>query len=289
MEAGRVAALRGHKVVLCEKSNRLGGTLFFASLVYEPNGRLIDYLEEQVRSLPIDLRLNQEVTPQLVKAISPDVVLVAIGARRQTPAIRGADRPSVLSGDDLRGLITGDESGTAAEKLGLPQRAMVGLGNMLGISDSASLLRKLSRRWMPVGKRVVIIGGGLVGIELAEFLSDRDRTVTVLERGQKLAVEMALPRRWRALYELREGGVTMLTAVRVEEITDGAVVYLTADEERQSTPADSVIIASGAIANHELAEELAGAVSKLHVLGDCGGIGYIEGALMDAARVARMI
>jgi 2,4-dienoyl-CoA reductase-like NADH-dependent reductase (Old Yellow Enzyme family)/ribulose 1,5-bisphosphate synthetase/thiazole synthase len=289
MEAARVAALRGHKVILCEKSNRLGGTLFFASLVYEPNGRLIDYLEEQVRSLPIDVRLNQEVTPQLVKALAPDVVLVAIGARRQAPAIRGADRPSVLSGDDLRGLVTGDETGTAAEKLALPQRAMLGLGSVLGISDSASLLRKLSRRWMPVGKRVVIIGGGLVGIELADFLSERGRTVTVLERGQKLGVEMALPRRWRNLYELRERNVTMLTGVRVEEITDSAVVYMMADDTRHSAPTDSVIIASGAIANHELGEALAGVVSKVHVLGDCGGIGYIEGALMDAARVARMI
>ena len=100
---------------------------------------------------------------------------------------------------------------------------------------------------------------------------------------------MALPRRWRNLYELRERGVTMLTGVRVEEITDSAVVYMMADDARHSAPADSVIIASGAIANHELAEELAGVVPKIHVLGDCGGIGYIEGALMDAARVARMI
>jgi 2,4-dienoyl-CoA reductase-like NADH-dependent reductase (Old Yellow Enzyme family) len=289
MEAARVAALRGHQVILCEKSNRLGGTLFFASLVYEPNGRLIDYLEAQIRSLPIDLRLNQEVTPQLVKVLAPDIVLVAIGARRQVPAIRGADLPHVFSGDDLRGLITGGEGGTAAEKLAFPQRAMVGLGSMLGISDSASLLRKLSRRWMPVGKRVVIIGGRLVGIELAEFLSERGRTVTVLARNQKLGVELSLPRRWRILYELRERGVTMLTSVRVEEISENAVFYTMGDDVRHSAPADSVIIASGAIANHELAEELASVVPKVHVLGDCGGIGYIEGALMDAARVARMI
>lgn len=288
MEAARVAALRGHQVILCEKTARLGGTLFFASLVYEPNGRLMESLEEELRALPVDIRLTHEVTPEVVAGIAPDVVLVAVGAKRQAPAIRGADRSNVLSGDDLRGLITGDET-AAAEKLGLRQRAMLGLGNMLGISDSASLLRKLSHRWMPVGKRVVIIGGGLVGIELAEFFSERNREVTVLERGPKVATEMALPRRWRVLHELRARRVTMRTSVRVDEITETGVVYTPADGKRQTAPADTIVIATGATGNPDLAESLAGLAPKIHVLGDCGGVGYIEGALMDAARVARMI
>lgn len=289
MEAARVAVLRGHKVTLCEKSDRLGGALFFASLVYEPNGRLVDYLEEQVRALPMEIRLNQDVDAGLVRSLAPEVVLVAVGARRQAPAIRGVDRPNVLSGSDLRALITGDGSAAEADKLTLRQKAMVGLGNMLGTSDTASLLRKLSHRWMPVGKKVAIIGGGLVGVELAEFLAERRREVTVLERGQNLAAEMALPRRWRALHELRERSVTLLTGVRIDEITDQGVAYTSAHGERKTVAADSVILASGAIANYELTDELARVAPKVHALGDCGGIGYIEGAIMDAARVARMI
>jgi 2,4-dienoyl-CoA reductase-like NADH-dependent reductase (Old Yellow Enzyme family) len=56
MEAARVAALRGHRVTLAERSDRLGGTLFFAALAYPENGKLLDYLVEQVKQLPIDVR-----------------------------------------------------------------------------------------------------------------------------------------------------------------------------------------------------------------------------------------
>jgi 2,4-dienoyl-CoA reductase (NADPH2) len=289
MEAARVAALRGHRVILCEKSDHLGGAAFFASLVYEPTGRLIEYLEEQLRALPVDMRLNQAVTPELVRSIAPDVVLVAVGSKRPTPPIRGANRPNVMGAEDLRGIVTGNGGSAVGAKPAFGPKAMVGLGGVLGDADQASLLRKLSRRWMPVGTRVVIVGSGLAGIGLAGFLSARDRNVTVLERGQKLAVEMALPRRWRTLHELRKRGITMLTGVWVDEITDAGVVYVRPDGEKHVAPADSVILASGATANNDLADALALAGPRVHVLGDCGGIGHIEGALMDAARLARMI
>ncbi len=288
MEAARVAALRGHQVTLCEKSERLGGTAFFSSLVYEENGKLVEYLETQVRRLPIDLRLRQEVTRALVRELRPDVILVAVGARREVPEIRGADRANVLSGDDLRSLMTGSDKSVALEKLSLAQRAMLKMGSLMRVSDRVALTRELTRHWMPLGKRVAIIGGGLVGVELAAFLSERGREVTVLEEGNNLAVEMALPRRWRVLYTLREHGVRLLTEVRVEAVTDAGVVY-SHGGERQTVAADSVILAAGVTENRSLAETLAGLGLEVHLLGDCRRVGYIEGALMDAARVARAI
>jgi NADH dehydrogenase FAD-containing subunit len=128
-----------------------------------------------------------------------------------------------------------------------------------------------------------------VGVELAEFVCERGREVCVLEEGDTLAVEMALPRRWRALHGLREHGVTLLTGVRVDEITDRGVVYTTKDGARSSLPIDTVILASGAGENRQLADALQGLGPEVHLLGDCRGVGYIEGAIMDAARVARAI
>jgi 2,4-dienoyl-CoA reductase-like NADH-dependent reductase (Old Yellow Enzyme family) len=288
MEAARVAALRGHQVTLCEKSERLGGTAVFSSLVYEANGRLIEYLEAQVQALPIDVRLQCEVTPALARQLRPDVVLVAVGARRAAPPIPGVDRANVLSGDDLRSLMTGSDANVAAEKLSLRQRAMLKMGNLLGVADRIALARELTRHWMPLGKRVVVIGGGLVGVELAEFLSERGRAVTVLEASQGLATEMALPRRWRALYTIREHGVQLLTGAVVEEITDAGVVY-SQHGERQVAPADHVIIATGVVENRGLAEALGNLGPEVHLLGDCKGVGYIEGAILDAARIARAI
>jgi pyruvate/2-oxoglutarate dehydrogenase complex dihydrolipoamide dehydrogenase (E3) component len=141
---------------------------------------------------------------------------------------------------------------------------------------------------MPIGTRVAILGGGLVGIELAEFLTERDRTVTVLEAEQALAPEMALPRRWRALYELREHGVALLTGVQVEAITDDGVVY-TQFGERKTLPVDAVIVASGTRENHALADSLAGCGADVQLIGDCKEVGYLTGAILSAAQVARAI
>ena len=288
MEAARVAALRGHAVTLCERSERLGGTALFSSLVYEANGKLVEYLETQIRALPIDVQLGTEVTPALVQQLQPEVILVAVGARRAAPPIPGVDRANVLSGDDLRSLITGSDASVAAEKLSLRQRAMLKMGSLLGVTDRIALTRELTRHWMPLGKRVAILGGGLVGVELAEFLSERGREVTVIEESQTLATEMALPRRWRALYTLREHGVRLLTGASVEEITEAGVVY-GQHGERQSAPADHVIIATGVVENRGLAAALGELGPEVHLLGDCKGVGYIEGAIMDAAQIARTI
>jgi 2,4-dienoyl-CoA reductase-like NADH-dependent reductase (Old Yellow Enzyme family) len=289
MEAARVAALRGHRVTLCEKRDRLGGTLLFSSLVYEANGRLAEWLEAQVRGLPIELQLGREVTPELVKELAPDVVLVAVGARREPPAIPGVDRSNVLGGDDLRSLMTGDDGSAAARKLSLGQRAVLGVGSLLGVSERIGLARELTRRWMPLGKRVAVVGGGLVGIELAEFLVERGREVTVLEESKSFAAEMSPPRRWRALHGLREHGVRLLSQVQVQGIEDRGVVFSSGEGENRVLEIDSVILATGVLENTQLAEALAALGGEVRQLGDCSGVGYIQGAMLDAARAARAI
>ena len=137
-------------------------------------------------------------------------------------------------------------------------------------------------------KRVIIIGGGLVGIELAEFLQERGREVTVLEAGSIFGKEMALPRRWRSLYELRRHDVALIGNARVEAVTDDGVVYETGGERRTSA-ADSVIVAVGTRENRALAESLDGLGAEVYLIGDCERVGYLEGAIHDAARVARAI
>ncbi|MGO1502649.1 MAG: FAD-dependent oxidoreductase, partial [Marinobacter sp.] len=200
MEAARIASLRGHKVTLIERSNRLGGTLFFAALAYPENGPLLDNLVAQVKELPIEVRFNTEATPELLSSLNADHVFVATGARRDAPDISGADQKHVWSGDELRRLMTGDRADEIAKaKLSLTQRTMMKAGSLSGATNSRDALQGLSKLWMPLGKHVVIVGGGLVGLELAEFLIERGRTVTVLEPGVSLGSELAIVRRWRVL------------------------------------------------------------------------------------------
>ena len=195
METARVAALRGHRVTLCERRARLGGTLGFSSLVYPENGRLARWLETQIRKLPIELRLGTAVDADFARRFAPDAVVVAVGAARTPSAIPGADRPNVFDGDDLRALLAGESGAASAHELAWPQRVLLGAGRALGLSQHFGLARSLSRVWMPLGRRVAIVGGGLVGIELAEFLLERGREVSVLEASGNLAVHLRVARR----------------------------------------------------------------------------------------------
>jgi 2,4-dienoyl-CoA reductase-like NADH-dependent reductase (Old Yellow Enzyme family)/NADPH-dependent 2,4-dienoyl-CoA reductase/sulfur reductase-like enzyme len=288
LEAARVAALRGHDVTLCEKADRLGGTLHFASLVCAENGVLARWLETQVRKLPVEVRLGCEVTPGLVAELAPDVVLLAVGARRTAPPIEGVDRPNVWSGDDLRSLLLGGADAAVLGKLTLAQRLVLRAGDLLDAGARPALTRELSRRWMPLGRRVAIVGGGLVGIELAEFLGERGREVSVFEASGTFAVQMAPPRRWRALHRLRELGVALHRNARVDAVDDAGVRFVDGDE-RRTAAADSVILAAGTRTDRRLADAIAGLVAEVHAIGDCEAIGYIAGAIEAGARVARTI
>src|SRR3546814_12912846 len=88
------------------------------SLAYEPNERLLDWLKRQVGQSRIDVRLGTLATPESIAALSPEMVIVATGAIRAAPSIPGADLDTVFSGDDLRRLMLGGDSGAASRHTG---------------------------------------------------------------------------------------------------------------------------------------------------------------------------
>lgn len=280
MEAARVARLRGHRVTLLERGSRLGGTLFFAGLAYAENGQLLDYLAHQMQTLNVDVRLKTEATPELIQKLAADSVIVATGAERSAPAIPGADSKHVWSGDELRRLMTDDRAEEiASRKLSLVQRTMMKAGSLVGVTDSSDAIQNLSRLWMPLGDRVAIIGGGLVGLELAEFLVDRGRQVVVLEEGPNLGRELAIVRRWNVLQNLTEHGVKLISKVRIDAIAGKVVRYSDAEGNAQEVAADSVVLAVGARPDNRLAKELESCGLPITNIGDGEQLGYIEGAM----------
>jgi 2,4-dienoyl-CoA reductase-like NADH-dependent reductase (Old Yellow Enzyme family)/thioredoxin reductase len=288
MEAARVAALRGHKVTLYEKGSRLGGALVFASMACESNEDFLRYLISQIKKLGVEIKLGAEVTTQLIDEVKPDAVIVANGGILTSPDIPGKDRPNVLTGSDFRKMLANNLKGEGAGMLSWWQRlaaqvASPVLPSILTIPN----IRKLSRIWLPVGKRVVIVGGDIAGVELAEFLADRGREVTVIEEAD-FAVEMAIARRWNVMHHLREMGVTLIKGVRYGEITDEGVRYST-KKGNVVVPADTVVITGGVAANTALYEAIKAKVPQTFIVGDCRELRLIHGSVEDGYLAALAI
>jgi len=276
MESARLLAMQGHDVEIWEKDKDIGGTVRVAALAYEPNGRLINYLKNSLDELNVRIKLRTLATSQSVQDFNPDHVIVAVGANRNAPSIKGKNNRNVFDGEELRGLLFGSDA-QAIKKLSLIQQLILKVGRATQLLRNISALRFLSKIWMPIAKNIVVIGGDLVGLELAEFLVERGRTVKVLEPSGSLGPNLSIVRRSRVVHMLKEHNVDLLTNVTIKEI-DGQEVVFDHEESQKSLQADQVIIALGADTNSGLSDELTNLNIPLTSIGDCTSVGYIHGA-----------
>ena len=270
MEAAIVAAARGHQVTLYEKESALGGSMPLAALIkgteIENLPALVSYYETQLHKRAVNIRLGEEFTPALARSLKPEVVVVATGGQRVTPHIPGIDHKIVLGGEVL--------ARKAAPFLGL-----------LG----AKLLGWATRFWLPVGNRVVIMGGQLHGCQLAAFMVKRGRRVTIVESSDQLGDGISIVLKNRLLGWLRKKGTIILTGVEFKEITDAGLVIRTPEGETATIAADSIITALPPASNPQLARDLQGLVPEIHAIGDCTESRLILQAIADGARVGHAI
>jgi len=249
MEAARVSALRGHKVALWEKGERLGGNLIPAAVpdFKQEYGRLIAYLATQMDKLDITVEMGKEATAEAIQAEGPDVVFVATGATPIIPDIPGIDS---------------DRVGTATDIL---------LGKK------------------PVGDSAVMIGGGIVGCETALYLAQQGKQITIVEIMSSVARDMFFANRTHVLELLAEANVKILTETSVAEITDDGVVIADKEYKRSQHPCDTVVIALGLEPNTGLEEELKDKVSEVYAVGDCVGPRKVIDAVWEGFRLARLV
>ena len=282
MESARLLAMQGHDVEIWEKDKDIGGTVRVAALAYEPNGRLIKYLKNSLDELNVTIKLRTLATSKSVQDFNPDHVIVAVGANRNAPSIKGKNNRNVFDGEELRGLLFGSDT-QAIKKLSIIQQLILKVGRATQLLRNISALRFLSKIWMPIAKNIVVIGGDLVGLELAEFLVERGRAVKVLEPSGSLGPNLSIVRRSRVVHMLKEHKVDLLTNVKIKEI-DGQEVIFDHEDAQKSLQADQVIIALGADTNSELSDELTNLNMQLTSIGDCTSVGYIHGAIADARK-----
>ncbi|HTY30048.1 NAD(P)/FAD-dependent oxidoreductase [Mycobacterium sp.] len=266
LEAARVAAERGHRVTLFEGSGELGGSLRWAAVLHPENQPFLHYLRNEIRLSTAIVRVGQRVSADDIVRAAPDAVVVATGGHVAVPAIPGADLPHVHTGPGLRELFAGWR-----QRLVRP-----------------AAVRLASRAWMPIGRRVVIVGGDLVALELAEFLASRGRQVSILESGKDIAPEVGNKRKTEHMDRLDRLGVTVHVRATVERITERDVVFTPAGGTARPLAADSVVIAGTVQPDTSLFDDLVAAMpgAEVHAAGDCSGLGLIRKATEEGARAA---
>lgn len=248
MEAARVAAMRGHEVTIWDKGESLGGQLLVAS---------VPPYKGELTSLTNYLKTQIEklgVKVELGKEGFPDQVKatqsdVVIMATGSTPA------NLALAGCER--------------------------GNLVQARDVLSGKAE-------AGPTAVVIGGGIVGCETAEFLAKKGITVTVVEMLDQLAGEMIGVHRQYLLDRLTRLGVTTITGARVQGFTNRGPLISRLEGE-QVLEAETVVLAVGARPNLELYGQILGQVPTVCLVGDCIEPGGIMEAITKGYDVGREI
>jgi 2,4-dienoyl-CoA reductase-like NADH-dependent reductase (Old Yellow Enzyme family)/NADPH-dependent 2,4-dienoyl-CoA reductase/sulfur reductase-like enzyme len=230
MQAALTAAERGHEVILCEKSDRLGGILNCEANVSFKK-KLDHYLKKQallVSRAPIEVRLNTEVTKELAEEIKPDVIICAVGARPIVP-----DIPGITGGSRVAGAVDVYKNPALA------------------------------------GEHVAILGGGLVGVELAVHLTELKRDVTIIEIMDHLNYAGARHQGFALDMKIKELGIKVYTGAKAVLVSDKGVMCNLPGNERRLIEADTVIYAVGLRPEWEKADELRGCAPEFYQIGDC--------------------
>ena len=271
LEAARVAALRGHKVILYDRLTKLGGMLPIAALVkgteLEDLPAMIKYFRRQLEKLGVNISLGKQVGSSIIEKIKPDAVIIAGGGKPALLDIPGIDRTNVVSSAELH------------RKLKFYLRFI-----------NPKTLRWLTKFYLPIGKRVVIIGGSLHGCELGEFLVKRGRQVTIVEKSATLGQGMVDVIQAYLFDWFRKKDVTLIASVKeYVEITDEGLTIINKDGAKQTILADTIIPALPLVPDLALFESLKGKVPELYAIGDCKEPLLIVDAISRGMETARNI
>jgi len=257
LEAATVAALRGHRVTLIEKGPRLGGQLNLASVppFMQELSRLTRYLIFQATKAGVEVELGRTVTVDTVREMGPEVVVVATGATPLIPEIPGIDQGRVATAWDV-----------LAGRAGLRAR------------------------------NVVVLGGGSVGCETADFLAETGdnpfvgrTSVTVVEKTDEVAMDMAGQARSLLMERLREKGVRILVGTKVGEIRGESVVVERDGCREFLGGLDLIVLALGAAPVDELSERIRGLVPEVYLIGDARRPRRILDAISEGAEAGMRI
>lgn len=251
METARIAGLRGHKVTLYEKSEKLGGASipkdnpqFKKELENIPR-----YYSKQFKRLNVKVRLNHEVTVETVDKIKPDVIVVAVGGTLIMPKVPGIESSHVTSALDL---LNGK---------------------------------------VVAGSKVLVVGAGLVGCETALHLASKGKNVVLATRRGKgeVALDLNSVSRKALIEELKKAGVTILENCDLHAVVENGAILEDREWKKLLVEIDTVVIARGLKPQRELYERLVEKYPEVYAIGDCVKPRDITSAISEGYHLARRL
>jgi 2,4-dienoyl-CoA reductase (NADPH2) len=254
MECAITAAKRGHQVTVFEKSARIGGNLvgYAARDLARPDDleSVVRHYELMARKLGIELKLGTEANAKLMRSILHQYDVAVVAVGAR------------IDREALRG-IEGHE------------RILDGLAVAQGAATA--------------GGRVVVIGGGKVGLTLAESLRKGGAEVAIVEAEKRIAGDVMPSFKWRHTAWVDELEITTLTSSRVTRVTAEGCTVVNAKGETRFVPADTVIAAAPRRSNQELFHEFEWMIDELHGCGDALIPRGIDAAIHEGYRLGARI
>jgi len=249
MEAARILANRGHRVYLWEQEDELGGNFRYASLA--PYKKEFENIVEYLRAQMRKLRVE-----------------VKLGVKVNEQMIKRGNFDVILLATGAKPIV--------------PETRGINSNNVVFAAD---ILSGKSR----AGEEVVVIGGGKIGCETAEFLAEKKKKISIIEIREAVARDIEPITRMLLLDRLKEHRVNIYLNTSVSKIEGRTITIIGPKEIKKKIYAHTIVLSVGYTPNLSLYERLSNKYSKIFLIGDCKKPGEIADAIQEAARVANMI
>jgi len=230
LAAARMAAVRGHRVVLIEASDAPGGLFRLATRApgRQEAGDILAYFEAELARLQVDIRYQTLLTAGLLDDIAPDIVVLATGSLPDTPIIKGF-------------------SGT--------KMAIYSVVEVMGGE-------------LPEGDRVIVLGGGQSALMLADFMAEAGKTVVVLNRGRHFGEEMSSNDRFYLRERLNRNKVQLYKNVVVEAFLARGARFRAGENTDVLEDMDALVISEGMTVIRPDRRLFKDRATAVHMIGD---------------------
>lgn len=248
-EAAVITAMRGHRVTLVERGERLGGQWNAASVprCKADFSSFVSWQKHMLRQLGVTVILGREADRELLVDAAPDLVLDATGSNPVRVPVPGLE----------------------TAKTAFAQEILMGK--------------------KPFGAHPLIIGGGLAGAETAEFIAGYKVPVDLVEMREAIAMDCEPGPKYFLLKALGELGVSMYTMTTVKRVEGTDVVAEKGGKEICIHGIDQIILAVGMRSNGDFKEMLADTGIKVIPIGDAAsvknGFSNVQEAFLTASEI----